>query len=126
MTSNAVPPAVTPPSPFEWPETIKSITGITTDSQAKITCPSHGFTSEDVGVTTVLFKQVLRMLPINGLPGLIQQVIDSDQFTVNINTTFYPPYGGGGVISIVTGQPPVEQQSFQYFNTPFQNIATTN
>ena len=66
------------------------------------------------------------MLPINGQPGLIQQIVDMDNFTVNINTTFDPPYGGGGVISIVTGQPPVEQAGFQYFNTPFQNIATTN
>lgn len=125
MSSNAVPPSVTPPSPYEWPNTIKAITNVTTDSQAQVTCPSHGFTAADVGQTSVMFLQVRGMLPINGLPGLIQSIVDSNNFTVNVNTTFFPVYRGGGVISILTGQPPVEQQGFQYFNTPFQNIATT-
>jgi len=123
MTSNAVPPSVTPPSPNEWPETIETITGINNDSQAKITCPNHGFTSSDVGITSIMVKQVIGMLPINGLPGLIQQVIDVNNFIVNINTTNFPIYRSGGVISILTGQPPVERQGFQYFNTPFHNIA---
>lgn len=123
MTSNAVPPSVTPPSPNEWPQTIKSITGITSASQAQVTCPSHGFTSADVGLTSVMFLQVIGMLPINGLPGVIQSVEDVDHFTVNINTTFFPIYRSGGVISILTGQPPVETVGFQTFNTPFQNIA---
>lgn len=123
MTSNAVPPSVTPPSPFEWPETVFPITNITTDSVAKVTCAAHSFTAADVGQTTVIFKQVQGMLPINGLPGLIQSVPDGTHFTVNINTTFFPVYRGGGVICIVTGQPPVETVGFQTFNTPFQNIA---
>jgi hypothetical protein len=123
MTSNAVPPSVTPPSPNEYPSTIKAITGISNASQAKITCPTHGFTSADVGVTSVMPLQVKGMLPINGVPGLIQSIIDVNNFVVNINTNFFPIYRSGGVISILTGQPPVEQQGFQYFNTPFQNIA---
>lgn len=123
MTSNAVPPSVTPPSPNEWPNTIRTITGITTDSQAQVTCPAHGFTSADVGLTSVMFLQVVGMLPINGLPGVIQSIVDVNNFTVNINTTFFPIYRSGGVISILTGQPPVETVGFQTFNTPFQNIA---
>jgi hypothetical protein len=126
MASNAVPPSVTPPSPFEWPETIKAITNVTTDSQAKVTCPTHGFGSEDVGQTFVMFLQVKGMLPINGLSGLIQSIVDANNFTVDVNTTFFPIYRSGGVISILTGQPPVETVGFQTFNTPFQNIATTN
>jgi hypothetical protein len=125
MPSNAVAPSVTPPSPYEWPQTIKSISGITNAREATIHCTSHGFTTEDQSITTVLFKQVQGMLPINGLPGVIQTVIDADYFTVNINTTQFPIYRGSGVISIVTGQPPIEQQGAQYFNTPFQNIANT-
>jgi hypothetical protein len=123
MTSNAVPPSVTPPSPNEWPNTIQSIQGISNDSIATITCANHEFVDEDVDVTTVMFAQVIRMLPINGLPGLITSIIDSSHFTVNINTTNFPPYGGGGIINTVTGHPPVEKQGFQYFNTPYQNIA---
>jgi hypothetical protein len=117
----SVPPSVVYPSPNEWPQTIYPITGITNDSQALITCTDYSFTSDDQGVTSVMFKQVQGMLPINGVVGLIQNVIDSEHFTVNINTTFMPIYRGGGVISILTGQPPLEQAGFQYFNTPFQN-----
>lgn len=126
MSSNAVPPSVTPPSPNEWPNTIRTITGITNDSQATITCPAHGFTAADIGQTFVMFLQVIGMLPINGLPGIIQSVPNANAFTVNINTTSFPIYRSGGIISILTGQPPTETVGFQTFNTPFQNIATTN
>ena len=124
--SNAIPPSVTPPSPHEWLETIKTITGITNARQAQITCASHGFTTEDQGVTTVMIMQVEGMLPINGLPGRIQEIVDSNNFTVDINTTQYPIYRGAGVISIVTGSPAKTQASFQYFNTPFHNIINDN
>lgn len=124
MTSNAVPPSVTPPSPNEWPQDlIKVLTGITNDSMALITCPSHGFTTTDQQTTSVMFLQVVGMLPINGMPGVIQEIVNANQFTVNINTTNFPIYRSAGVISVLTGQPPVEKQGFQYFNTPFQNIA---
>lgn len=123
MASNAVPPSVTPPSPNEWPSTVKTITGITRDSVATVTCPTHGFTADDESITQVMFMQVIGMLPINGLPGLILKVIDANNFTVNINTSGFPVYRSAGVINTLTGEPPVEQQGFQYFNTPFQNIA---
>ena len=125
MTSNAVPPSVTPPSPNEWPQTVFPITGITNDSQATVTCAAYPFTSQDQGQTFLTFKQVQGMLPINGITALIQQVIDSSHFTVNVNTTNFPIYRGGGVICIDSGQPPVETVGFQTFNTPFQNTATT-
>jgi hypothetical protein len=123
MTSNAVPPSVTPPSPNEYPNTILSITGITNASQAKITSVAHGFTSADVGLTFVMPLQVQGMLPINGVSGLIQSIVDADNFTVNINTNFFPVYRSGGVLSVLTSEPPTEQQGFQVFNRPFQNIA---
>lgn len=126
MASNAVPPSVTPPSPDEWPQgLVKAITGITRDSVAKVTCPSHGFTASDEGQTFVCFKQVQGMLQINGLDALVQQVIDSNNFTVNVNSTGFYDYMANGVIVIDSGQPPVERSGFQYFNTPFQNIGTT-
>lgn len=123
MSSNAIPPSVTPPSPDEWPSTIRNITGITKAAQAKVTSVAHGFTSEDQGVTTVDFLQVRGMIQINGLPGLIQEVIDADNFTVNINSTNFFTYTSGGYANIVTGSPPKEVSGFQIFNTPWQNTA---
>lgn len=124
MTSNAVPPSVTPPSPYEWPQdTIKDISGITRDGQATVTVVGHGFGALDEGTTFVTFKQVEGMRQINGLDALIKRVLDSNNFTVNINSTGFYDYLGGGVLMVLSGIPPREQQGFQVFNTPFQNIA---
>lgn len=125
MSSNAVPPSVTPPSPNEWLITVYDITGISKDSQATVTCSAYSFTSQDEGVTFVTFKKVQGMLPINGITALIQQVIDSTHFTVNVDTTNFPAYTSGGVICIDSGQPPFETVGFQTFNTPFQNVANS-
>lgn len=110
----SIPPSVTPPSPNEWPDTIRNITGITRAAQAQVTSPNHGFTDQDVGVTIVDFLQVKGMLQINGLPGTILQVVDSDNFIVNINTTYFFDYTEGGYANIVAGRSPYD---------PFQNIA---
>jgi len=124
MTSNAVPPSVTPPSPDEWPQDlVKTISDITRDSQATVTVVDHGFDSSNEGMTFICFKQVQGMLQINGLDALIQKVIDDDNFTVNINTTGFHDYMSGGVIIVDSGLPPTQQSGFQVFNRPFQNIA---
>lgn len=124
MSLRAVPPSVTPPSPNEWPQNlIKVISGITNDSIAKVTSTAHGFTAANVGLTFVMFKQVQGMIQINGLNAIIQQIIDADNFTVNIDTTNFANYSAAGIIIVDSGLPPVQQQGFQYFNTPFQNIA---
>lgn len=124
--NNAVPASVTPPSPDEWLSTVKTISGITNARQAVVHCVGHGYTSADLGITSVMFKQVIGMLPINGLPGVIQAIDDVDHFTVNINSTQFPIYRSGGVVITLTGEPPTETVGFQTFNTPWQNIATTN
>lgn len=116
-----IPPRVVFPSPNEWPETVFPIDLISPGSSTKITCSAYPFAQADVNVTTVIFKQVTGMRQINGLPGLITAV-NGDQFTVNINSTNFYPYLGGGVMCIVTGQPPYETVSYQTFNTPFHNL----
>ncbi len=121
--SNSIPPSVTPPSPDEWLNTLRTITNITRGSTTFVTAPDHGFTIFDEGITTVMFLQVKGMRQINGMPGRIQTVLDSANFIVNIDSTNFYPYTSDGVISIVTGQPPTQTASFQTFNTPFQNIA---
>lgn len=123
MIVSSNPPSVTFPSPNEWPDTLKNITGITKAREAILTVVDHGFTAADQGITTVDILQVRGMTQINHQPGRIQLIIDPDNFSVNIDSTNYYSYTGGGVISIVTGTPPTEQASFQVFNTPFQNIA---
>ncbi len=126
MTSNAVPPAVTYPSPYEWPQDlVKDISNIIRDAVTTVTCTDHGFTSLDEGVTFICFKQVKGMLQINGLNALIQTVIDADNFTVNIDSLNFYQYRGAGVIIVDSGQPPIQRRGFQVFNTPFQNIAQT-
>lgn len=124
MTSNAVPPSVTPPSPDEWPQDlIKPITGISKDYQATVTSVAHGFTTASEGVTFVMFKQVQGMLQINGMNALIQKIVDVDHFTVNIDTTNFYTYVSSGVIIVDSGLPPTTTTGFQTYNTPFQNIA---
>ena len=126
MASNAVPPSVTPPSPFEWLQNlVQSITNITKDSRATVTVPNHGFTTTDQGQTFLGFKQVQGMIQINGLNALIQTVLDVNNFTVNIDSTNFHSYVSGGVCITDSGSPPVSKQGFQVFNTPFQNIAQT-
>jgi len=122
MGMRNIPPSVTYPSPNEFLETVFPITNITNASQATVTCSAYPFTTTDQYVTQVTFKQVQGMLPINGLTCLITNVLSSTQFQVAVDTTNYPIYRSGGVICIDTGQPPVEQQGFQYFNTPWQNV----
>jgi len=117
------PPSVTYPSPNEFLETVYAITGITNNSRSVVTCTAYPFTALDVGVTSVTFKQVLGMLPINGITTLITAVdTDTDTFTVDINSTNFPAYVSGGVICIDTGQPPTQTVGSQTFNTPWQNI----
>ena len=123
LTSNAVPPSVTPPSPNEWSQDLLiQITGITRGFLTTITAPGHGMSSSSNGSTFTTFKQVVGMLPINGQTTLVQTVVDDDTFIVPIDSTNFPNYVAHGVVIIDTGIPPVQQAGFQYFNRPFQNI----
>lgn len=122
MGMRNIPPSVTYPSPNEFLETVYPITGITNASQATVTCAAYPFTAQDQFITQVTFKQVEGMLPINGMTCLITNVLSSTQFQIRVDTTNFPVYRGGGVIVIDTGQPPIETQGFQTFNTPWQNV----
>lgn len=104
-----------------WVETIRVITGISNAAQAQITSLSHGFTSADVGVTTVTISGVVGMPQINTLRGVIQSIVDADNFTVNINTTSFGSYVSGGQANVITGIPPFTQAGYQIFNTPQRN-----
>ena len=115
------PPSVTYPSPNEFLETVYAITGITNGFTAVVTCSAYQFLTSDIGVTSVTFKQIVGMLPMNGITTLIT-AIDTNTFTVNINTINFPNYVSGGVICIDTGQPPTQTVGAQTFNTPWQNI----
>lgn len=123
MAFRSIPPSVTYPSPNEYQETVYAITGITRAPQAVVTCSAYSFDAdEDPFITQITFKQVGGMLPINGQTCLITAVLSSTQFQIALNTSNFPAYTSGGVICIDTGQPPIEQQGAQVFNTPWQNI----
>ncbi len=124
MTSNAVAPSVTPPSPDEWPQDlILQITNISKSSQAQVTSPLHGFTQSDVNTTFIMIKQVKGMIQINGINALIKSIVDVNNFTINIDSTNFATYRSAGVVIIDSGEPVIQQQGSQFFNTPFQNIA---
>jgi hypothetical protein len=114
------PPSVVPPSPNEFPNSVRLITGITRQDVATVTIPNHGFTeSADVGdipgigITTLSFHYVQGMYQINTLTGMILKVIDVDNIIVSIDTSTFSPYSSGGQALIVGGHAPY---------SPFENI----
>lgn len=99
-------------------------TGISQAANALVTtAAAHGFTADDIGVTTVTFHGVVGMTQINTLSGVIQSVPSSTTFTVNINTTAFTAFvqSGNPIINVITGIPPVTQTGFQVYNTPLLN-----
>ena len=103
---------VTYPSAAEFPVSAIAITGITNAQQAIVTAPNHGFTSANIPVTQVDFSQVKGMQEINGKFGYITQIIDVNNFQINLNTLFFYPYISGGYCNINAGLAPYD---------PFQN-----
>lgn len=124
--SSSIPASVTSPSPNEWTVTAFAITGITKALQAQVTAVAHGMTSTSAGVTFVDFSQVKGMKEINGASGLVQSIVDANNFTVNINSTSFSTYTTGGYVNILTGLPPSTTAGFQTYNTPFVNTYDTN
>lgn len=102
------------PSPNEWPVTYRAITGITRALQAVVTAPDHGFTSSDIPETVVDFTQVKGMQQINGQFAPLVEVLDTDNFTIALNTSAYHAYTEGGFVNIISGFSPYD---------PFTNIA---
>ena len=108
------PPSVVPPSPNEFPDTVQTVTGILRGAQTTLTIPNHGFTTAaDVGITSVSIHQVVGMIQINGLIGMIIQVIDTNNILVNINSTNFSAYISGGQAISISGHEPFD---------PFENI----
>jgi len=96
LAGTTIPPGnggVVFPSPNEWPNAIREISGISNTPQAIINSFDHGFTtSQDVGKTIIGFHNVKGMLQINGLRAYITSVIDVNNFTVAIDTTQFSVY----------------------------------
>lgn len=77
------------------------ITGITQSAQAIVTVPAHGYT---VG-KTVVFSGVEGMTQINGLRARVIEVIDADNFKIDLDTSTFSAFTGdtGGVPGNVDG-----------------------
>ena len=115
-----------------------TITGISNAAQAVVTA-TNTFTSNDYGVTTVTFHNVVGMTQINTLSGVVQSATGST-FTVNINTSSFSTYVSGGQANIITGIPalqgglitsgnapgfpPAQTNTSQVLNTPLYNAGT--
>lgn len=120
ITTNGFTPFISSNSQLYTPSN-RTITGISKAANASVTSTSHGFTADDVGVTSVTFHSVVGMSQINTLTGLIQSVPDANTFTVNINSTAFTTYDSGGIANVITGIPPITQTGFQVYNTPLYN-----
>jgi hypothetical protein len=112
LAGTNIPPGnggVTYPSPNEWPVTYRTVTGITNSTQPVITAPNHGFTNAaDQNITSLIFTQVKGMFQINGQCGYINNVIDTSNFQVGIDTSFYNKYTSGGLANISAGNAPYD------------------
>lgn len=138
ITSNGFTPYQTLDSGL-WKATNKTISDISNAANAEVEITAHGFTADDVGVTTLTFSGVVGMIQINTLRGVIQSIVDSNNITVNINTSSFSSYVSGGIANVITGipagsiyigetaypigsQPYIANSSGQYLNTAQQNL----
>ncbi len=109
MVNPNVPPAVVYPSPNEWPVTYIPITGISNGLRATVTAPNHGITlTPGQSTPGVDFSQVRGMFQINGKFGYVTQVLSSSQFMVNIDTSQFYAYTGGGYANLIAGVSPYD------------------
>lgn len=102
---------VTYPSPNEWPVTAIPVTNITQSLNATVTAPNHGITlSANQSTPKVDFSQVKGMYQINGKFAFVVKVVDSDTFTVDLDTSQFYAYVA-----------PVDRSWERFNNTPWQN-----
>lgn len=87
------------PFPTAWAAT-KSVTAITQATNAQVTVAGHGLSVGD----RVLFASASGMTAINGYTAAVVSVVDSNNFTIDINTTAngFSAYTSGGTIAKVT------------------------
>lgn len=103
------------PSPNEWPITYVAITGITRGLETQVTAPNHGITLT-AGASTpgVDFSQVKGMYQINSVFGYVTAVVDTDNFTVAINSSNFSPYISGGYANKIAGSAPIDPLTNTY------------
>lgn len=104
-STNGVTPYTTSDASL-YPSTNLTITGISKAANAVITA-ANSFTSDDYGVTTVTFHNVVGMTQINTLSGVVQSATGAN-FVVNINTTNFTTYTSGGIANIISGTPALQ------------------
>jgi hypothetical protein len=115
LATNGITPYQTGDSGL-YPSTNLTITGITKAINATITA-ANNFTTNDYGITTVTFHNVVGMTQINTLSGVVQSAT-STSFVVNINTTGYTTYASGGIANIITGIPALQGGLLTSGNAP--------
>lgn len=75
------------------PDSSKTITAITKAANAQITATGHGFSGGD----EIFFRSIAGMTEMNSQVGVVQSVVDANNFTVDINSTSYTTYTSGGL-----------------------------
>jgi hypothetical protein len=106
---------VTYPSPNEWPITVHAVTGITRGLNPTVTAPGHGITlTSQQSTPQVDFSQVKGMSQINGQFAYVTSVVDVDNFTIALDTSFYSAYISGGFINVLVSPAPINPLTNTY------------
>lgn len=105
-----------------------SVTAITKANPGKVTTDlNHGF---QTGQTGVELEGVIGMTPVNGVPFTVM-VIDEKNFTIGIDTTGYPAYVSGGVVTpnlrnvVVAINDYPDVYSIPFVDPPQQSVSIT-
>ena len=73
-----------------------AVTAITRATTAQVTTLlKHGYVIGEV----VTINGIVGMTPLNGIPVTVQAVVDLYNFTIGVNTSAYPAYVSGGVVT---------------------------
>ena len=75
------------------------ITAITNAVQARVTSPNHNLALNDV----VEFDGVVGMTQINGLRGAVINIVDANNFDVDIDSSAFGAYVSGGFLRFIHG-----------------------
>src|SRR6266403_3297990 len=97
------------PSPNEWAVTVHAVTGITNSVQPTVTAPGHGINlSASQSTPRVDFTQVNGMTQINGQFAYVTSVIDVNNFTIALDTSFFNSYSSGGFVNVIVSPTPID------------------
>lgn len=99
-----------------------TVTAISKEFRAKVTSAAHGRVKGD----SVTFAAVVGMVEINGLTGIVVNVVDANNFNVNIDSNAFTAYTSGGTATPVTWTAIKNMKDFAGFDGSSSELDKTN